>query len=110
MCVEERIKDLIEAERDVLESDFDPVTLSHWRRRAFVCLTEMLGPNHGYTRQFENYFRQGAKTDLLISAGILSAVQHGIAGQGMELIAAITNPNGAHDLTEKTRRAATGCG
>jgi hypothetical protein len=107
MSTEERIRDLIEAERDVLESDFDPATLSHWRRRAFDYLTKTLGPDHGYTRQFENYVRQGTKTDLLVSAGILSAARHGIAGRGLELIAAITNPNAGPDLTERTRDATT---
>ncbi|MFH1116760.1 MAG: hypothetical protein V1792_22820, partial [Pseudomonadota bacterium] len=102
MSAEARITDLIETERDVLESDFDPIALDQWRHRAFVCLTETLGPDHGYTRQFENYVRQGVKTDLLVSAGILSAAQHGIAGRGLELIAAITNPNAAPDLTGRT--------
>jgi hypothetical protein len=105
MSIEKGIRDLIEAERGVLESDFDPITLSHWRRRAFICLTETLGPDYMYTRQFENYVRQGVKTDLLVSAGILSAAQHGIAGHGLELIAAITNPNATPDLTERTRGA-----
>jgi hypothetical protein len=106
MSVEERIIELLEAEREALESDFDPIMLGHWRRRAFNCLTEMLGPNHVYTRQFGNYVQQGAKTDLLVSAGILSAAQHGVAGRGMEWITAITNPNGAPDLTAKTQSAA----
>ncbi|MFC1835553.1 hypothetical protein ACFL2Q_12580 [Thermodesulfobacteriota bacterium] len=103
MFTEKRIRDLKEAERDVLQSDFDPTTLSHWRRRAFDCLTETLGPDHVYTRQFENYVRQGAKTDLLVSAGILSAARHGIAGRGLELIASIINPNAGPDLTEGIR-------
>jgi hypothetical protein len=93
MSIVREFDNLIEAERAVLESDFDPVAFLQWRRSAFDCLTEMLGPDHVYTRQFGDYVQQGAKTDLLVSAGILSAVQHGIAGQGMEVIIAITNPN-----------------
>ena len=110
MSIEAKINNLIEAEWGVLESDFDPIALGQWRHRAFVCLSEMLGPDHVYTRQFGDFVQQGAKTDLLVSAGILSAVQHGIAGQGMEVIIAITNPNATPDLTGKTRGATTGCG
>jgi UDP-N-acetylglucosamine:LPS N-acetylglucosamine transferase len=70
----------------------------------------MLGPDHAYTRQFGDFVQHGTKADLLVSTGILSAVQHGIASQGMEVIIAITNPNATPDLTEKTRGATTVCG
>jgi hypothetical protein len=106
MSIVREFDNLIEAERAVLESDFDPIALSHWRRKAFVRLRDTLGPDHVYTRQFENYVQQGAKTDLLVSAGILSAAKHGIVGQGCELILATINPNTVRDLTEKNRGAA----
>ena len=75
MAIEERIDDLIEAGWGVLDSDFDPVAFQRWRRRAFDCLTALVGPDHVYTRHFENFVRQGGKTDLLAAGGILSAAK-----------------------------------
>ena len=75
MSAEQRIDDLIEAGWGVLNSDFDPVSFHVWRRTAFDCLTAMVGPDHVYTRHFENFVRQGGKTDLLAASGILSAAK-----------------------------------
>jgi len=75
MAVEQRIDDLIEAGWGVLDSDFDPVAFQLWRRRAFDCLTAMVGPDHVYTRHFENFVQQGGETDLLAANGILSAAK-----------------------------------
>lgn len=75
MSVEQRIDDLIEAGWGVLDSDFDPVAFERWRRRAFDCLTAVVGPDHIYTRHFENFVRQGGKKDLLAAGGILSAAK-----------------------------------
>ena len=83
MSVDGRIDDLIEAGWAVFDSDFDPIAFHHWRRKAFDCLTALLGPDHAYPRQFEYLVRQGGKTDLLAAAGILSAAQQGIAGNGL---------------------------
>jgi hypothetical protein len=44
MSIEAKIDDLIEAGWGVLNSAFDPVAFQQWRRMAFLCLTEMLGP------------------------------------------------------------------
>jgi hypothetical protein len=75
MSVEQRIDDLIEAGWNVLDSDFDPVAFQRWRRRAFDCLTAMVGPEHVYTRHFENFVRRGGQTELLAAGGILSAAR-----------------------------------
>jgi hypothetical protein len=75
MSVEDRIDDLIKAGWGVLDSDFDPVAFQRWRRRAFDCLTAMVGPEHAYTRHFANFVRQGGKTGLLAAGGILSAAK-----------------------------------
>ena len=80
MSVEQRIDDLIEAGRGVLESDFDPVAFRHWRGRALDCLNAMVGPDHVYTRHFERLVRQEGEADLLIASGILSAAQEQMAG------------------------------
>jgi hypothetical protein len=79
MAVEQRIDDLIEAGWRVLDSDFDPVAFLRWRRSAFDCLTAMVGPDHVYTRHFENFVRQGGKTDLIAAGGILSAAKEQMA-------------------------------
>ncbi len=75
MSIEERIDDLIEAGWGVLNSDFDPGAFQRWRQRAFDCLAAMFGPDHVYTRHFENFVRQGGKVDLLAAGGILSAAK-----------------------------------
>jgi hypothetical protein len=71
MSVEERIDDLIEAGWGVLDSDFDPVAFHRWRRRAFDCLTAVVGLNHVYTRHFQNFVGQSGKKELLAAGGIL---------------------------------------
>jgi hypothetical protein len=75
MTVEERIDDLIKAGWGGLDSDFDPGAFQRWRRRAFDCLAAMYGPNHLYTRHFEDFVRRGGKVDLLAARGILSAAK-----------------------------------
>jgi hypothetical protein len=84
MSIDGRMDDLIEAGWGVLDSDFDPIAFHHWRRRAFDCLSKMVGPNHPYTRHFGNLVQKGARTELLAAAGILSAARQGIAGTGLE--------------------------
>ncbi len=80
MSTEGTIDDLIEAGWIVLDSDFDPVAFQHWRQKAFDCLTAVVGPDHVYTRQFENFVRQGGKRDLLAAGGILNAAKEQMAG------------------------------
>ena len=80
MCVEQGIDDLIEAGWGVLDSDFDPVAFQRWRRRAFECLTAVVGPDHVYTRHFERFVRREGEADLLIASGILSAAKEQMAG------------------------------
>lgn len=75
MAIDGRIDDLIEAGWSVLDPDFDPVAFQRWRRRAFDCLAALVGPDHVYTRHFQNFVRQGRKTDLLAAGGILSAAK-----------------------------------
>ncbi|MFC1836111.1 hypothetical protein ACFL2Q_15560 [Thermodesulfobacteriota bacterium] len=76
--MEGRLDDLIVEGWYVIYSDVDPFALHQWRCRAFDCLSEMLGPDHVYTRHFENLVRQGSKRDLLTTGGILSAARQAI--------------------------------
>lgn len=80
MAVEATIDDLIQAGWNVVDSDFDPVAFLRWRRRAFDCLTDMLGPDHHYSRQFAVLVRQGEKTETVAAVGILSTAKRQMAG------------------------------
>ena len=102
MSVEQRIDDLIEAGWGVLDSDFDPIVFAHWRLRVFDCLKDILGSDHVYTRQFENFVRKGTKTDLIAATGIMSAAKQRITGDRLELIIANRSPKATLDLTKKT--------
>ena len=104
MSVEQQIDDLIEAGWSVLDSDFDPIAFQRWRRKAFDCLTAVVGPDHVYTRHFANFARHGGKTDLLAAAGILSAAQQGIAGNGLESVRGTGSLRPISALHEKTGR------
>ena len=75
MTIDDRLDELIKAGWEVVDSDFDPLAFQHWRLKAFQCLAAMFGPDHVYTRHFENLVRQGGKTDLLAAGGILSAAK-----------------------------------
>lgn len=75
MSVVGKIDDLIDAGWGVVESDYDPVAFQHWRRSAYECLIAMVGPDHVYTRHFEDLVREGGKTELLAAGGLLSAVR-----------------------------------
>ncbi len=101
MFIKGRIDDVIESGWRVLDSDFDQIAFHHWRQSALDCLTDMLGPDHVYTRHFENIVREGGKKDLLAGNGILSVVRQGIAGSGLELFNANGSPKAVPDLTEK---------
>ena len=86
MSIEGRIDDLIEAGWGVLESGFDPIAFLQWRRSAFDCLTQMVGPHHVYTRHFENLVRKSSRAELLAAAGILSAAQQGIGATDLKRV------------------------
>lgn len=105
MSTDGRIDDLIEAGWGVLDSDFDPIAFEHWRLRAFDCLAALLGPDHVYTRQFENLVRQGGKRDLLAAGGILSAAQQQMTCNGLQLSEAHGSLKSVSPFTEQTRGA-----
>ena len=70
-----RIQDLIEDGCHVLENDLDQTAFLSWRKRAFDCLTDLLGPDHTYTQCFRDYVRATDKTSLLTGKGILEAAK-----------------------------------
>ncbi len=78
MKIERKIDELIEAGWGVLKSDFDPAKFQHWRLKAFECLTEMLGPEHVYTKYFEKFVRKGDSKNVLAGGGVLVAAKEEI--------------------------------
>ncbi len=60
MSIERRIANLIAAGWYVLDSDFDPAALQHWRVQAFHCIHAVLGPDHVTTKDFENLVSFGS--------------------------------------------------
>lgn len=65
MSIEGRIDTLIEVGWDVLDSDFNPVALQRWRRRAAGCLIAVVGPDQTYTRRFDSFFAKAGKRNFL---------------------------------------------
>jgi hypothetical protein len=63
MPIERRLDDLIAAGWRALRPDSGPVAVQHWRRRAFDYMTTVYGPDHVYTRHFENCVRHGEKEE-----------------------------------------------
>jgi hypothetical protein len=72
MLVEKRIDDLIEAGWHVLDSDFDAAAFQHWRKQAFKCMKDLLGPDHTYTRSFGNYLQSVEGKKGVSEGGIIS--------------------------------------
>jgi hypothetical protein len=79
MLFEKRIDDLVEAGRQVLDSDFDEVAFQRWRKEAFKFLSAVLGPEHSYTQYFEKYVRQLERSEVLTGGGILIAAKAEVA-------------------------------
>ena len=73
MKFEDEIDELIKAGWRVVESDFDPGAFQHWRLHAFECLNAMFGPDHVYTKYFEQFVKQEDKTHVLAAGGVLVA-------------------------------------
>ncbi|MBI5250303.1 MAG: hypothetical protein HY912_12480 [Desulfomonile tiedjei] len=80
--IEKRIDELIEAGWDVLYSDFDVRAFDQWKKRAFSCLTVLLGPDHTYTKSFGNYVDAAEEISLLVGGGILTAAKEQMTNTG----------------------------
>ena len=84
MNLQNRIDELIKAGWGVVDSDFDPAAFKHWRLKAFECLTAMFGPEHVYTKYFEQFVQQSDKTNALAAEGVLFAAKETLAGKGLQ--------------------------
>ena len=84
MKAENQIDELIKAGWGVVDSDFDPIAFQYWRLKAFECLNAMFGPDHVYTKYFEQFVKQGDKTNVLAAGGVLVAAKEQM--KGMECV------------------------
>lgn len=75
MSLEQLVDNLIEAGWHVIDSDFDMVAFTHWRKQALDCIGALMGPAHAYTHYFRDFVDQAEKTSLLTGAGILVATK-----------------------------------
>jgi len=80
MKIEDQIDELIKAGWRVVESDFDIVSFQHWRLQAFECLNAMFGPEHVYTKYFEQFVKQRDRNNVLAAGGVLSAAKEQMKG------------------------------
>jgi hypothetical protein len=79
VSVEQLVDNLIEAGWRVIDSDFDMMAFSHWRKQALDCIGALMGPTHAYTHYFRDFVEQAEKTSLLTGAGILVATKEQLA-------------------------------
>ena len=78
MQIERQFDELIKAGWGVIDSDFDQVAFQHWRLKAYECLSAMMGPDHVYTKYFEQFVEKGEKTNVLAAGGVLVAAKEQI--------------------------------
>jgi len=78
MKIEQQLDELIKAGWEVVDSDFDPVAFQHWRLKAYECLSAMMGPDHVYTKYFEQFVQRGERANVLAAGGVLVAAKEQI--------------------------------
>jgi hypothetical protein len=66
---------LIKAAWDVIEYDFDKTAFLAWREAAAECLSEILGPDHYYTKHFGHNVLRPDEMGVLSGTGILIAAK-----------------------------------
>jgi hypothetical protein len=84
ITMEKRIDELIKAGWEVIDSDFDPHAFQHWRLKAFECLAAMFGPDHIYTKYFEQFVEQGDRANVLAAGGVLVAAKQQLDGPELQ--------------------------
>ena len=76
MSFEKQFEDLIEAGKNVIDTDFDPVAFQHWRTHAVTCISELMAYDHANTRYFSGHLHEPKKNNLLGRRGLLTALSH----------------------------------
>ncbi len=75
MSHEQLVDNLIEAGGHVIDSDFDMMAFSHWRKQALDCIGALMGPAHAYTQYFRDFVEQAEKVSLL--TGVFNVSENG---------------------------------
>jgi len=65
---EQLVDNLIEAGWHVIDTDFDMMAFTLWRKQALDCIGALMGPAHAYTHYFRDFVEQAEKASLLIGS------------------------------------------
>jgi hypothetical protein len=76
---EQLVDNLIEAGWHVIDTDFDMMAFTLWRKQALDCIGALMGPAHAYTHYFRDFVEQAEKASLLTGEGILVATKEQVA-------------------------------
>ena len=52
MSFEKQFDDMIEAGKNVIDTDFDPVAFQQWRAHAITCLSSLMEQDRAYAKYF----------------------------------------------------------
>ena len=78
MLLESKIDHLIEAGWQVVLSDFDSRAFATWRREALECVSALMGPNHAYTKYFQDFVHADGGGNVFSGEGNLAALREQI--------------------------------
>ena len=78
MSFEKQFEDLIEAGKNVIDTDFDPISFQQWRTHAVTCLSAPMGYNHAYAKCFVSHHKDPKQNNLVVGGGILAEANHGL--------------------------------
>ena len=76
MSFEKQFEDLIEAGKNVIDTDFDPVAFQHWRTHAVTCISELMAYDHAYAKGFISHHKEPKQNNLVVGGGILTTANH----------------------------------
>jgi len=76
---EQLVDNLIEAGWHVIDTDFDMMAFTHWRKQALDCIGALMGPAHAYTHCFRDFVEQAEKASLVTGEGVLVATKEQVA-------------------------------
>ncbi len=75
MLIDNKIDELIKAGWNLIESDLDAAAFQNWENQVRDSLGALVGPDHTYARQFEDYVKGTEATNVLAGCGILIAAK-----------------------------------
>jgi hypothetical protein len=66
---------LIDSAESILHSKFDPRVFLRWQSLSFKTLTNLLGPLHYYSKNFNRFTSESSERSLVTGQGILIAAR-----------------------------------